>query len=410
MKALYDRITGTALRVVLFVAGVGVALRLLVRTLGGAIGWDVDGWFVGAGFTVGVEDAWLRLLFYGTAQLAIAWYLVPHLLVAERALADGWRRTRKRLVRGRRLSERGRQVKRWLERGWRAVVALVLAALVLQPTLVPLDAWGGSAWVARAANLLDGTATARWPDSVVGVGHQIAAEPVVPAGPVAEEDLLADLDDEVVPLIDRWDAQLLEAAQGDAELAAMTKAIMWVESGGRQYALSSTGCAGLMQFCASRAQRRPFHRIFGVGQVSPCGCTPCAIPREVQNALETDATAVERVQADVPCSLADARFDGDKSVRAGVAFVRELADQVHGNLALMYVGYNAGPRVATDVYAALGEPGVVTSADLEPHLRQALRRYHGAQAERMASGLLEVHLPKLEQAYAKWAPQVDDPR
>ena len=88
--------------------------------------------------------------------------------------------------------------------------------------------------------------------------------------------------------MDRWDPYLLEAAEGDRELFARTKAFMWVESGGRQFALSATGCAGLMQFCASTAQRRPFGGIFGVGAVSACGCDDCSVPREVQIALETD--------------------------------------------------------------------------------------------------------------------------
>ena len=39
--------------------------------------------------------------------------------------------------------------------------------------------------------------------------------------------------------------------------AAFIKAFMWVESGGRQFAVSSTGCAGLMQFCPGTA-RTPF--------------------------------------------------------------------------------------------------------------------------------------------------------
>src|SRR5262249_33660606 len=78
--------------------------------------------------------------------------------------------------------------------------------LVLQPTLVPLRLDRG-AWIERAANLVDGTASAGIVDAVAWVVHVLVPpQPAVAVAPVRPEAFEADLDDAVIPLVDRWDA------------------------------------------------------------------------------------------------------------------------------------------------------------------------------------------------------------
>ena len=43
------------------------------------------------------------------------------------------------------------------------------------------------------------------------------------------------------PMIDRWDEMIWEVAGGDATRFTQIKAVMWVESAGRQFAVSRTG-------------------------------------------------------------------------------------------------------------------------------------------------------------------------
>ena len=264
----------------------------------------------------------------------------------------------------------------------------VVILLVLQPTLVPLTALSRTAWTERAANLVDGRAA----DQII----QAAAALVVRArgGPPVRSfanDCAAD------EQMRRWDT-LLRAATTDDEHYAQTRAFLWVESGGRQFAVSRTGCAGLMQFCVSTAQRRPFRSIFGRGRVTPCACAgPCTVPPSVARALESDPDAVRRHAGDFPCSLTDARFDAERAIAAGAAFTAELAEAFEGNLYLMYIGYNSGPAVARKLHGIVGSNA--TLADLRPHLGTVLTRWYGDAARGRASGLLDVHLPKLERAY-----------
>ena len=155
-----------------------------------------------------------------------------------------------------------------------------------------------------------------------------------------------------------------------------------------------------MQFCASTAQQPPFRSVFGVGRVTACGCRDCSVPRGVVVALETDPAAVTEHAAAFPCNLSDARFDGERAIRAAVLYVEDLRGDVGGNLALMYIGYNAGPRVARALHRELGSE--VTLDGLRPHLAKALAPYYGRAAAGRARGLTEVHLPKLMAAYDRW--------
>ena len=400
LRTIYHTLVGQTLRIILVVAGVGLVLRWVTNLLSSAVGIELTAWLTSLGTFFEIDGTWFRLVLFGLLQASFFWLAFPRL----RWFEERWLRFQAWLGEHvtRRLKEWRRE--RWLragELGITAIVTITVASFILQPTLV---AWkfDGTAWLHRAANLLDGTASYAIVDSVFGVGHRAVAEPIPQVKPVHPDTIYADLDQDEIPLIDRWDAHILRAAEGDRTLAAMTKAVMWVESGGRQYALSATGCAGLMQFCASTAQRPPFRAIFGRGQVTACGCRSCGIPEQTRIELETDPTAPSRLQSQVPCALSDARFDGPKSVEAGAAYVRLLSKDVGGHLPLIYVGYNAGPLVARRLYKALGEPRELSNSDLQPHLADALRPYYGANADSRARGLLNVHLPKLMRAYDKW--------
>lgn len=380
----------------LFLAVWAWVLHVLCSGLASLVGTDLESVWEAAASAFGVEGATLRLVLFAGLHVGTVVFAAPVLKKASQKadvlVLEAWRHLQK---------ARHPVLRNGLGVFGVTVASALFVAFLLQPTLVPLRI-DRRAWVERAANLVDGTASASIVDSVVGLIRRFTADPVAPTDLVDPSAFDASLASDVVPLMDRWDADLLAAADGDRKLFAQTKAFMWVESGGRQFAVSATGCAGLMQFCASTAQRRPFGTIFGVGQVAACGCDDCSVPRAVQIALETDPNAVRDHADTFPCDLSDARFEAVRSIRAGVAFVRELGDGVGGHLALMYIGYNAGPRVAHSLYKTLGPQDEITVDELRPHLANALRPYHGSRAEGRANGLLEVHLPKLLEAFERW--------
>ena len=271
----------------------------------------------------------------------------------------------------------------------------VATAFVIQPGLVPLDVRGPT-WLTRTANLLDGTASLETWALAKNLYRRLEATPI-PGRYSLQEAQLADhgLDS---PLMSRWDP-LLRAHTTSREHYAQTKAFMLVESHGRQYAVSSTGCLRLFQFCVSTAQRRPLRELFGTGAVSACSCggQPCSVPAELRQQLETDGLALQRTTARFPCSDTDARFDPERAIPAGAAFVTELASDTNGNLLLMYIGYNSGPAVAKKLVRVAGSE--VTLEGLRPHLATVLERWYGERAASRANGLLQVHLPKLQAAY-----------
>lgn len=374
--------------------GVHTALAWLLPS----VGLDDRGWD-GLASSLHVRSATLRLLVFGGLDVAAAFALWPRVSSAFDRAERRSRKARKAL--GKHHRRAPAKVRAALGLGVGTAAVVLAAALLLQPTLVPMRLDGPS-WVERAANLVDGTSSAAVVDTAVWVARAMHPRPVRGVDPVAVDRLSAGLDQPTVPLMDRWDEALLAAADGDRELFARTKAVMWVESGGRQYAVSSTGCLGLMQFCASTARTRPVHAIFGRGQVTACGCRSCGVPRDVANALETDPGAVARVQERFPCPLTDARFDPDKAIRAGAAWVERLGRDVGDNLLLVYVSYNSGPAVGRAVFRAVGQRGDVTLDEIRPHLASALAPHYGSSAAGRAQGLLDVHLPKLQRAYERW--------
>lgn len=289
-------------------------------------------------------------------------------------------------------------------------VTAVLVPFLIQPTLV--RGHDATSWTQRAANFADGTASAALADSVVGWYRKLVAKPVV-APPVSDEAIDTAIAQSEAqpsvpprpsgkdPLMDRWDAQILEISESDLTRFATIKAFMWVESAGRQYAVSHTGCAGLMQFCAGTARAKPFKEIFGTGQVYVCACRDkkCSVPKEIQHDLESgDAAALARHGKDFPCELTDARFDPAKILRAGDRYIANLSRSFGGNVYLMYIGYNSGPMIAQRVWEKVNKNPEASLEEIELHLTEAMRPTYGAGAEARAKSLVRTHLPKLKKA------------
>lgn len=334
------------------------------------------------------------------------------------------------------------------------VVTALLIPFVWQPTLV--RGMSIDAWLDRASNLADGSAVLDLPDSTIAYYRSFTAEPVVVSSGVsadevdraiAQQDEEAELDVEPTnptkkppaepgdpdiiagvprvdrtlrvelsprpgsqPIMDRWNDHIWQTVDGDPEMFAYVKAFMYVESAGRQYAVSNTGCAGLMQFCSGTAKSPPFRRVFGTGQVYACGCrgAECRIPREVQRALESGHYDEVADQADaLPCEITDARFDPDKAIEAGYVYVDRLHDRYGGNIYLMYIGYNSGPAVANKVWAKVDRNPDASLDEIEMHLSDALRPYYGSSSASRANGLVRTHLPKIKRAQMRYSTQID---
>ncbi|MCB9669889.1 MAG: lytic transglycosylase domain-containing protein [Alphaproteobacteria bacterium] len=391
LKNALDTLLITSLVPVLAAAIVGLGLGWLGDGVAGFTG-DVDGptLWRRAAQVVGARPLTVRLVVHLPVQILVLAALWAPLRRAEGAVARLAARVAGYVqpLRGGRLALVGEGV------GTLGLL-IVLVPLVLQPTLVPLRS-DRHTWLERAANLADGTAASVGLDAAVRLYGWWAARPVPGMFSVSRAELAErGLDG---PLMARWDP-VLRAVTRDREHFAQTKAFLWVESAGRQYAVSTTGCAGLMQFCVTTAQRAPFRDIFGRGQVSACDCggRPCAVPPDLRDALETDSLALSRHPATFPCDPADARFDGRKALEAGAAYTTELGEAFGGNLYLMYIGYNSGPAVAKRLHERVGDDA--TLDDLRPHLAGVLARWYGDRAAGRAQGLLDVHLPKLRKAY-----------
>jgi hypothetical protein len=298
------------------------------------------------------------------------------------------------------------------------VVTATLIPFVIQPTLV--SRFDRASFVERAANLLDGTASVYVADSVVGFYRRLYAEPLTdqaltpdevaraftadPEPPFSPDPLIPPPPRGDQPMMDRWDPLLWKASEGDPRRFAHLKAFMWVESAGRQYAVSPTGCSGLMQFCAGTARSQPYRSVFGTGQVYACRCEgPCRISQATQRRLEAgDVAQVDSRSTDFPCELTDARFNPARSIKAARLYIDRLDEAYGGNLYLMYIGYNSGPAVAQKVYDALGRDPAASLDTIERHLASAMRPYYGTASEARASSLVRVHLPKLEGAYRRY--------
>lgn len=304
-------------------------------------------------------------------------------------------------------------------------ITAMLIPFVIQPTMV--TGFDRQSWLERAGNLLDGTASIYLADSVVGFYRRLYAEPVVEDSLTPDEatQVFGTLGDPYVvpttdpllpppmegdqPMMDRWNAHLWSAAEGDPRIFATLKAFMWVESAGRQYAVSTTGCSGLMQFCAGTARSQPYRNVFGTGQVYACRCEgPCRIERSTQRRMESGELAgLQSRSPEFPCELTDARFNPTRSIAAARLYIDRLDAAYGGNLYLMYIGYNSGPGVANKVFNDLGRDPNASLEMINVHLAGAMRPHYGAASEARARSLVNIHLPKLRGAYDKYATEIN---
>jgi hypothetical protein len=428
-KGLYDILATYLLAWILFFALTALGLHVGLEAVAHAAGVDsAEVWWRKLSLVLGESGVlWFRLLVFGSLHATIVFLLRRPLQRAQRALEAGF--------------DRASDLFRYLTRdkarlrvvghtAFSILVTLLLVPFVLQPTLVPLSSTsgslGGQSWLERGANLADGTASRFVADSVVGLYRKLYTEPVEAQGGVsgAEVDAaqaspelpeppehpdttpaphIAPVASADQPLMDRWDDHIRRSAGPSPQKFARIKAFMWVESAGRQFAVSTTGCSGLMQFCAGTARSRPYRKVFGTGSVYTCSCDgPCQIDRQTRRALETGVADPASLSERFPCELTDARFDPARSIRAGALYVDRLAQRFGGNLYLMYIGYNSGPAVAAEVYKRLGRNGDATLDQIEVHLVAAMRPHYGKGSTRRARSLVKTHLPKIKRAYDRY--------
>lgn len=422
LHGLYTILATYLLGWVAYFALVGFGFHAGTDALVGLWGFErPDLWWRYAASTLGADPVGLRFVVYVTLHVALlgfAWrYLRPVKAWLERSFdtAHGWFRAR----------TRSRPAVRTAVRGtFTAVVTLVLIPFVLQPTMVA-DWRSSRSWFERTANLADGTASRYVVDSVVGGYRRWFVDDVTSEGGVSGEDFERSADrgaDEPEapsapptptgdqPMMDRWDPVIERAVEEDPERFAQVKAFMWVESAGRQFAVSHTGCAGLMQFCSGTARSAPFRKVFGTGTVYTCDCDgQCDPPDHVSEALETgEREEIAALDEKFPCDLTDARFRGDRSIRAGKLYIDQLAEEFGENLHLMYIGYNSGPAVARNVWHRTGKDPEVELDEIEPHLAAAMRPHFPGSAQGRARSLVQTHLPKLQRAYRRYRDDADE--
>ena len=152
------------------------------------------------------------------------------------------------------------------------------------------------------------------------------------------------------------------------------------------------------------ARSKPYRQVFGRGRVHRCTCNgPCRVDPRVRRGLEEGGfPAVARLAHRFPCEPGDARFDPERSLRAGHVFIERLDRAYGGNLPLMYIGYNSGPGVATAIWKKIGKNPSASLAMIAPHLVPALRPHFGGASAARARALLRLHLPKLRRAFERF--------
>ena len=427
-KGFYDILATYLLLWMLYITVVSLGLHALFSLLAQGLGYEsAELLWRNVAWRAGLDGLWVRLGVYGVAQAVIFWLLRPvlaWLLGAGERMFDGVQRLHVSV--GRYLPN----VRAVVGALFSLMITVLLVPFVLQPTIVGFAFHERAMWE-RAANLMDGQATLGFADSVVGFYRKLYAEPVKPVEGIEQEALervfverpspveqeewesggsagpIAPLDGSSQPLMDRWDPYIMAAAGQDPERFAMIKAFMWVESGGRQFAVSHTGCAGLMQFCGGTARRSPFQEIFGRGQIYRCQCNgPCRIDREAQRDMERGDESLLRLRsAEFPCDLTDARFNAERSIRAGARYIADLHAEFGGNIYLMYIGYNSGPGVARKVYARLGRNADATLEEIEVHLADSMLQWYGVGSYSRARSLVRTHLPKIKKAQERYRQQ-----
>ena len=424
-KGIYDILATYLLVWVLYITLVSLGLHLVFGALASALDFESAElmWRVLAR-KAGTSQMLVQFAVFGSAQVLIFLLLRGPLHVVlslGEKIVDVLQQTYAKI---------GRYVPRLrlvFSASFTLLVTLLLVPFIIQPTLVPME-WTSQAMMQRATNLLDGEATLGFADSVVGFYRRFDAEPEPEKGLNKEEldqafaeethggipspdhvdsihTIEAPRQGGAQPMMDRWDPVIASVSEDDPSQFAFIKAFMWVESAGRQFAVSHTGCSGLMQFCAPTARSGSFREIFGTGQVYSCGCSKnrCHIDAQIKRDMESGDKALVESHADAfPCELTDARFNAKKSIRAGGVYVRQLREAFGDNIYLMYIGYNSGPGVARKVYRSVGNRGDATLEEIEVHLADSLEQWYGSGAPRRARSLVRTHLPKIKGAYDRY--------
>lgn len=419
-KGIYDILAAYLLIWVIYLALVSLAFHTIATLIIGGMGYDETYLFWRKhAFTYQISPLTLRLIVFGSAHLVVLFLLrniIRNTMASGEYVFDLVQKVYLKI--GAKLPS----VQRIVGTTFTIMVTLLLIPFVLQPTTVGMR-MDADAWKARAVNLIDGRASLGLADSVIGFYRKFWAEPViVPEQKISKKDLKDAFKQDTPnnkpgpytlkpnqmrksPLMDRWDPLIWKAANNDRRRFAMIKAFMYVESGGKQFAVSHTGCAGLMQFCSGTAKRGPFKAIFGRGQVYACGCrkTSCRVDRAVQRDLESgDIRLIKSHANNFPCEITDARFDASKAIRAGAKYIELLDNSVNGNIYLMYVGYNSGPRIAKRVFNQTQNKGTADLSEIETHLANEMLPYYGQGSHARARSLLRTHLPKIKRAYDRY--------
>ena len=423
IKGTYDILATYALIATIYITLVSLCLHALFSLLAAQLGFDsLELMWIVAGRKVGFSPIIVRLVIYGALQVGVYWLLQGPL----RALLSLGERVFDVVQRGyTKLGERLPRFQTAFGLFFTTTVTLLLIPFVIQPTIVG-NRWDKDSIIERAANLADGQATFGFADSVVGFYRKLYAKPVDPVGGVTREQIedqlrendhtgewdpskdpatLSPKEGSKRPLMDRWDPYIWKAARNDPSKFAYIKAFMWVESAGQQFAVSHTGCLGLMQFCSGTARSERYRDIFGVGQVYTCSCKhrDCRVPKDVKRDMEMgDPAMIAKHKSTFPCDLTDARFNGAKAIRAGGKYVDRLHDQFGGNIYIMYIGYNSGPAVARKVWRAVGKNPNASLTEIDAVLATSLQQWYGESSERRARGLIKIHLPKIKRAYDRY--------
>lgn len=421
-KGIYDIFATYLLLWVLYITVVSLGLHAGFALLAQAL--EIESvelmWLLLSRRLGGLDPLWIRLVIYGALQLGIYMLLrgpLDFLLSIGERVFNVFQRAHLKL------EDRLPRVHHAISALFTLGVTILLIPFVLQPTLVPMR-FGPHAVAERAANLADGEATLGFADSVVGFYRRIWAKPNPIEGLPADQidDAFAKGEDGDIgplpkatgnqPMMDRWDPYIWKVAGEDAEQFAFIKAFMWVESAGRQFAVSHTGCMGLMQFCSGTATSEPFGAVFGTGQVYRCACDgPCRVDRQIQRDMERgDATLIDKHKKDFPCEVTDARFNGPKAITAGSLYIDQLRNSYDDNIYLMYIGYNSGPAVANRLWRTLDRNPAASLEEIEVHLAATLERWYGDQAASRARGLVGTHLPKIKRTYQRYLEDAQQPR